>query len=94
MKDEIKGQRIIYPCYFNAGLTRGEGRRVPRSRAIRDPTLADVEKAVKRCRIQYHVEQKSHPAYWWKNEGRIVVTWEQGKEKLLATVAGALDSRR
>ncbi|NYT07401.1 MAG: signal recognition particle protein Srp19 [Methanomicrobiales archaeon] len=90
----MKGQRILYPCYFNAGLTRSEGRRVPRSRAIRDPTLADVEKAVKRCRLRYRTEQKSHPAYWWKNEGRIVVNWEQGKEKLLATVAGSLDGRR
>ncbi|HON82026.1 MAG TPA: signal recognition particle subunit SRP19/SEC65 family protein [Methanoregulaceae archaeon] len=94
MKDEMKGQRILYPCYFDAGLTRKGGRRVPRSRAIRDPTLTDIEKALKRCRVRYHAEQKSHPAYWWKNEGRIVADWDQGKEKLLAMVAGALDGRR
>jgi signal recognition particle subunit SRP19 len=94
MKDEMKGQRILYPCYFDAGLTRGEGRRVPRSRAIKEPTVADIEKAVKRCRLMCRTEQKSHPAYWWKHEGRIVVNWEQGKEKLLATVAGALEGRR
>jgi signal recognition particle subunit SRP19 len=94
MKDEMKGQRILYPCYFDSALTRDDGRRVSRSRAIKEPTLGDIEKAVKRCHIRYRTEQKSHPAYWWKHEGRIVVSWEQGKEKLLATVAGALEGRR
>ena len=90
----MKGQRILYPCYFDSGITRDEGRRVSRSRAIKEPTIGDIEKAVKRCHLRYRTEQKSHPAYWWKHEGRIVVSWEQGKEKLLATVAGALEGRR
>jgi len=90
----MKGERILYPCYFDAGLTRDDGRRVSRSRAIKEPTLGDIEKAVKRCHLRYRTEQKSHPAYWWKHEGRIVVRWEQGKEKLLAVVAGALEGRR
>ena len=90
----MKGQRILYPCYFDAGLTRSEGRRVPRSRARKEPTLADIEKAVKHCRLRYRTEKKSHPSYWWKHEGRIVVSWEQGKEKLLAVVAGALEGKR
>jgi signal recognition particle subunit SRP19 len=94
MKDEMKGKRILYPCYFDSGLSRSEGRRVPRSRAIRDPTVADIEKALKRSRVRYHTEQKNHPAYWWKNEGRIVADWDRGKEKLLAMVSGALDVRR
>ena len=94
MKDEMKGQRILYPCYFDSALTRDDGRRVSRSRAIKEPTIGDIEKAVKRCHLRYRTEQKSHPAYWWKHEGRIVVSWEQGKEKLLTTVAGALECRR
>ena len=90
----MKGQRILYPCYFDSALTRDDGRRVSRSRAIKEPTIGDIEKAVKRCHLRYRTEQKSHPAYWWKHEGRIVVSWEQGKEKLLTTVAAALEGRR
>ena len=52
MKEEMKGERILYPCYFNANLMRGEGRRITRSRAVKDPSLADIERAVKRCGIQ------------------------------------------
>jgi len=94
MKEEMRGERILYPCYFDAGLNRSEGRRVARSRAIKDPALADIEKALKRCRVRFRIEPKSHPAFWWKREGRIVVTWEEGKEKLLKIVAGFLEAKR
>jgi signal recognition particle subunit SRP19 len=94
MKDEMKGERILYPCYFNANLMRGQGRRIPRSRAVKDPSLADIERAVKRCGVRYRTEQKSHPAFWWKREGRIVVAWEHGKEQLLKKVAGFLEVKR
>jgi len=49
MKEEMKGERILYPCYFNANLMRSQGRRITRSRAVKDPSLADIERAVKRC---------------------------------------------
>lgn len=94
MKEEMQGERILYPCYFDAALTRNEGRRVPRSRAIKDPSLADIEKALKRGRVRFRSEPRSHPAYWWKREGRIVVTWEEEKEKLLKMVAGFLEAKR
>lgn len=94
MKEEMKGERILYPCYFNANLMRGEGRRITRSRAVKDPSLSDIERAVKRCGIQYRIEQKSHPSCWWKREGRIVVAWAQSKEQLLKKVAGFLEVKR
>ena len=94
MKDEMKGERILYPCYFNASLMRSQGRRIPRSRAVKDPSLADIERAVKRCGVRYRTEQKSHPSFWWKREGRIVVAWEQPKEQLLKKVAGYLEVKR
>ncbi|MDD1711280.1 MAG: signal recognition particle subunit SRP19/SEC65 family protein [Methanoregulaceae archaeon] len=94
MKEEMKGERILYPCYFNANLMRSQGRRITRSRAVKDPSLADIERAVKRCGVRYRTEQKSHPSFWWKREGRIVVTWGQGKEQLLKKVAGFLEVKR
>jgi signal recognition particle subunit SRP19 len=94
MKDEMKGERVLYPCYFNSMLKRSEGRRVPKSRAVRDPSLADIEKAARKCGIRFRVEQKSHPSYWWKREGRMVVTWGEAKEKLLKRISGCLEGKR
>lgn len=86
----MKGERIIYPCYFNSTLKRGEGRRVALSDAVREPTLADLERAAKRSGLVFRAEQKHFPARWWLKEGRIVVTWSGSKEKLLRKVASHL----
>jgi signal recognition particle subunit SRP19 len=89
----MKNERILYPCYFNATLMRQEGRRVSRSRAVKEPTLADIEKAAKKSGLSCRTEQKHHPAFWWKKEGRLVVTWDKSKEQLLKTVAARLERK-
>ncbi len=83
----MKGERILYPCYFNAALKRAEGRRIARASAVKDPTLMDLEKAVKRSGLSFRVEQKHYPSRWWQKEGRILVQWKESKEKLLKRVA-------
>jgi signal recognition particle subunit SRP19 len=90
-KEVEKPERILYPCYFDAGLERGQGRRVPRGAAVKGPTMEDLERAVKRCGIKHHREPKSHPAHWFKREGRIVAEWTGTKETLLRKVAGKLE---
>jgi signal recognition particle subunit SRP19 len=94
MKEEMQGECILYPCYFDVSLTRNEGRRVPRSRTIKDPSLTEIEKALKRYHLRFRSEPKSHPAYWWKREGRTVVTWGEGKQKLISMVADFLEVKR
>lgn len=90
----MKGERILYPCYFNAELRRDQGRRVPRVRGVSNPTLADLERAVKKSGLPYRVEEKHHPAYWMKKEGRLVVEWKESKEVLLKRVAQRMEMRK
>jgi signal recognition particle subunit SRP19 len=85
-----KAERILYPCYFDAALERGQGRRIPRAMAVKGPTLDDLERAVKRCGIKHRKEQKPHPAHWFRREGRILAEWKGSKEALLRKVAGKL----
>ena len=90
----MKDERILYPCYFDAGLLRSEGRRVSKSRAVKNPTIADIERATKKAGLQFRIEQKHHPSYWWKREGRLVINWNKSKEKLLKMVAGNLEAKK
>ena len=39
-----KGKLRVWPVYFDANYSRGEGRRVPRSKAVRDPAKADYNR--------------------------------------------------
>ena len=93
-KGEGMPERILYPCYFDAGLARGDGRRVPRGMAVKGPTMEDLERAVKRCGIKHRKEPKSHPAHWFRREGRILAEWKDSKESLLRKVAGKLEVKQ
>jgi signal recognition particle subunit SRP19 len=88
------GERILYPCYFNAAYSRAEGRRVPRNLGVKGPVLTDLERALKRSNITYRVEDHHHPARWTRREGRIIVEWTESKEKLIRKIAQKMEVRR
>lgn len=82
---------ILYPCYFQAGLKRAEGRRVPKNRTAKNPTIQDLETALKKCGYTCRVEEKHHPAHWYKREGRLAVTCTEPKGEVIKKVALALE---
>jgi signal recognition particle subunit SRP19 len=88
------GERILYPCYFDATLDRASGRRVPRPLAVKSPTLQDLERALKRDHLGFRAEEKHHPAHWARREGRLIVAWKGSKEELLRRVARGLEGKR
>jgi signal recognition particle subunit SRP19 len=90
----VKGECILYPCYFNAGYSRDEGRRVPRNIGSKAPVLMDLERALKRMGVPFRVEEKHHPAHWTRREGRIVTEWTDRKELLIRKVAQKLEVRK
>jgi signal recognition particle subunit SRP19 len=91
---KLTGERILYPCYFDASLTRSSGRRVAAGLAVKGPTLQDLERALKKERLHFRAEEKPHPAQWHKREGRLIVTWKGPKEELLRRVAKSLEPKR
>jgi len=91
---KVQGECILYPCYFNAGYTRMEGRRVVKKQGVKAPVITDLERALKRAGIRYRVEDRHHPAHWSRKEGRIVAEWTKGKEALIKKVAEKLEVRK
>jgi signal recognition particle subunit SRP19 len=89
-----QGECILYPCYFNAGYSRDEGRRVRKSSSVKAPVITDLERALKRAGVKFRVEDRHHPAHWTRREGRIVAEWTQGKEALIKKVAQKLEVRK
>jgi len=89
-----KGECILYPCYFNAAYSRAEGRRVPRSLAVKGPGAGDLERALKRLGIACEAQEQQHPAHWARHEGRVIATWTGKKEALIKKVARAMEVRK
>lgn len=87
--------RFLYPCYFDASLTRAGGRRVAKSLAVSAPNMAMISRAAKVCGIPVLAEERDahHPAQWHKSGGRIQVEYAGSKEALLTKVAQKLGGK-
>jgi len=81
---------ILYPCYFDSELMRSEGRRVSHDTGVAHPEPGDIERILKANRISFTRESKSHPAYWWKHQGRFVIEYPGSKGELIALVSSGL----
>jgi signal recognition particle subunit SRP19 len=90
----VEGECILYPCYFNASLSRSEGRKVSRAMGAKGPVLSDIERALSRAGVKYRVEDHHHPAHWARREGRVVTEWKESKILLMKKVAQKLEVRR
>ena len=89
-----QGERILYPCYFNAAYSRAEGRRVPRGLAVKAPALTDLERGARKLGLTFRAEEHHHPQHWIRHEGRIVVEWPGSKEALIKKIALKLEVKR
>ncbi len=84
-------RRILYPCYFNHSLTRAEGRRVGLEFALKSPKIQDIERAARKAgAANLMIEPNSHPAHWFRREGRLVLEWKGSKESLIKKVSRKL----
>ncbi len=78
----------IWPQYINKNLTINEGRKISKEFAVKDPSLNDIERALKRLGLKYSVQKEvSYPGKWYEKSGRILVEWEGTKLELLKEVS-------
>ncbi|MCK4972059.1 MAG: signal recognition particle subunit SRP19/SEC65 family protein [Candidatus Heimdallarchaeota archaeon] len=68
---------VLYPEYFDKKLSKKEGRKVSRSKAVEECNLSKIVYACKYLELNYTIEKdKRYSKNWWKSEGRIVVNPE------------------
>lgn len=78
----------IYPQYFDKNLTLSEGRKVPKNLAVREPSLNEIAKALKKLKLQHTLEKnKSYPKKWYEKTGRIIVENKKSKRETLKEIA-------
>jgi signal recognition particle subunit SRP19 len=85
----------IWPQYLDKNLTLNEGRKISKEDAVKEPTLSDVERAVKRLGLKYNTQKDvSYPGKWYEKSGRILVEWEGTKLELLREVSAEIKNMR
>lgn len=86
-----KGMIILWPVYFDSAITWGEGRRVPKSMAIRAPKTEDIIKAAVSAGLKVELQPTvAHPRYPWIKTGYVLVEAKESKAKIMKLIASKL----
>jgi signal recognition particle subunit SRP19 len=74
---------IIWTVYFDLNKSRRDGRKVPRSIAIKSPTIDELVKAASNLGLEFEVYgDKRHPANWFDGpHGYIAIKKREGLRK-------------
>lgn len=81
---------VLYPEYFNRSLTRKQGRKLPKIKAVDNCTLSKIVYACKHLELDFEVEKdKKYSKTWWASEGRVIINPEgiTSKIELIRRVA-------
>ena len=71
---------VLWPEYFQSGRKRSEGRRVPESLCVKEPSLDIIAKAAAILDLEYEIfDDAAYPADWREKRGCVRV--EKGKIK-------------
>ena len=86
---------MVWPQYINKDLSLSEGRKVSKKIAVKDPSMNDIERALKRMGLQMTVEKdKSYPGKWYEKSGRVLVESDAKKLDLLKDICNEIKKMR
>ncbi len=78
----------IWPQYLNKNLSLKEGRKIALEDCVKDPTMNEIEKALKRLGLKYNIDkERAYPGKWYEKSGRALVEWEGTKLELIKEVS-------
>jgi len=86
---------LVYPAYFDAKLSRADGRRVPQPEATPDVTAEEIVQAAKRLGWKPEAEpDKQYPRRFFAYAGRVKIAKRSGTSKKRALAALAAELRK
>ena len=78
----------IWPQYLNKNLSLKEGRKISKEDCVKDPSMNEIEKALKRLGLSYNIDkERAYPGKWYEKSRRVLVEWEGTKLELIREVS-------
>ena len=89
-------ENVIWPAYFDAALSRSEGRRVPEDLAVEEPSVDEIATAVQQVGYDAVVERDvAYPRRHWTAAGRVLVKdADDAKNDVVQAVAAYVGALR
>jgi len=80
---DIRHWNVIYPVYLNAKKTMAEGRRVPLSIAVENPSPTEIAEVCKYLGLEAEIEPDKAYSRDYTQRGRVRVNYKNDKKALL-----------
>ncbi|PKK81239.1 MAG: signal recognition particle protein Srp19 [Thermoplasmata archaeon HGW-Thermoplasmata-2] len=88
MVSKGEGKLVLWPAYFDVSLSKEEGRRVPKSLAVQNPTLEQMEKACSSLGLNpVRESDKAYSSKWYGASGRILIDDKGPKAQIIKQIA-------
>lgn len=85
----------IWPQYLNKNLSLKEGRKIAKEDCVKDPSINEIEKALKRLGLKYELEkERAFPGKWYEKSGRALVEWDKTKLELIREISSKIKEIR
>jgi len=92
---EFKGKKIIvWPSYIDSSCSRGKGRKIPLSEAVKRPKVDEIVKAAKMLGLEPLILEKKYPRLWFKDTKCIVVNKVKSKLHTLIMISRKIKELR
>ena len=82
-------ENVLWPAYFDAELTRSEGRRVPKELAVEKPTVDEIADAVQQVGYDAVIERDKTYSREYEERGRVLVKGAEDTKNDLVQAIGA-----
>ncbi len=82
-------ENVLWPAYFDAALTRSEGRRVPKELAVEEPTVDEIAEAVQQVGYDAVIERDKTYSREYEERGRVLVKGAEDTKNDLVQAIGA-----
>jgi len=82
-------ENVLWPAYFDAALTRSEGRRVPKELAVEEPTVDEIAEAVQQVGYDAVIERDKSYSREYETRGRVLVQGAEDTKNDLVQAIGA-----
>ncbi len=87
-----KDMIAVFPEYLDKNLPRSRGRRLPRSMAVENPTLEEIQLAAKKLNLDVQVRpDAAYPRNWWERRGLALVKKNGSKLSTLKSLAREIE---
>ena len=78
----------IWPQYLDKNLSLKEGRKIAKDDCVAEPSINEIEKALKRLGLTYELDKnQAYPGKWYEKSGRALVEWEGTKLELIKEIS-------